>query len=245
MQQAQRRYRIEEAEAFVSNDVAIPPPPSGLAELSAKIDEIRDLLRPAREVIIEMAGAYRREMVDAAEVRGELAAINTAIDETKRHVGAIRARAASNAGVETAADELGAVVQDTERATISILDSAERIEMLAGVIQSDMSADNVRRRSDEIAALAQAIFESCNFQDLTGQRIARVCETLEFIARRVHHMVEAWGGKDAIDAIIAREAEALERQRIMEGTHALAQGPRLSDADDGHVDQADIDRLFG
>jgi chemotaxis protein CheZ len=244
MSQAQRRYRIEETEAFASAPAAAPVPADGLAELSAKMNELHDLLRPARDVIVEMAGVYRRELLDAAQIRGELGTINAAIDETKRQVGAIRARSVSNAGVEMAAGELGAVVEDTERATNAILGSAEQIEMLAGVLQSDMSEANVRQRSDEIAALTQTIYEACNFQDLTGQRIARVCDTLEFISQRVQRMVEAWGGSEALDAIVAREAQTLDRQRLMEGTHALAQGPRLSVADDGHVDQADIDRLF-
>jgi chemotaxis protein CheZ len=241
MSESMRRYRIEAMEPV---PVEQPPAADSMRELSAKMDEIRDLLRPARNVIIEMAEAYRREQGEAAKLRAELDSISRAIEDTRQHVAALRARSVANVGVETAAGELGAVVSDTEAATHTILGTTEKIEMLAGVLQSETSVERMRQRADEIALHAQSIYEACNFQDLTGQRIARVCETLDFVSGRVSRMVEAWGGFEALDAVVAREIDALVRQKEMEGTHALAQGPRPSDGGDGHVDQAEIDSLF-
>lgn len=243
MTQTARRFRIEAMEGFAATGQPDVPRDS-MSEISAKLDEIRDVLGPARNVIVEMAEVYRREKGEAAALRAELESIRQMIEDTRLHVGALRARTVANAGVETAAGELGAVVSDTEAATHTILNTTEKIEMLAGVLQSETTIEKMRSRADEIALHAQSIYESCNFQDLTGQRIARVCETLDFVSTRVARMVEAWGGADTIDAIVARELEALARLRQTEGTHALAQGPRLSDADDGHVDQAEIDSLF-
>src|SRR5258707_15431162 len=50
------------------------------------------------------------------------------------------------------------------------------------------------------------IFEACNFQDLTGQRITKVVGTLKFIETHIVRMMEIWGGLDAFRGI---EAETI------------------------------------
>jgi chemotaxis protein CheZ len=81
------------------------------------------------------------------------------------------------------------------------------------------------------------IFEACNFQDLTGQRITKVMATLKFIEDHVIRMMEIWGGieafKDFEDA-----AHATHDKEIR-----LVNGPRLEE-DQGHASQDDIDALF-
>src|SRR5258707_15290454 len=80
------------------------------------------------------------------------------------------------------------------------------------------------------------IFEACNFQDLTGQRITRVVGTLKFIETHILRMMEIWGGLDAFKDI---EVEVIaERQ----GDAALLNGPKV-DGDVGHASQDDIDSL--
>jgi chemotaxis protein CheZ len=88
-----------------------------------------------------------------------------------------------------------------------------------------------------------SIYEACNFQDLTGQRISRVCDTLSFVEERVNRMVEVWGGLDSLSQIMAQEVENMRFQQEALGTHALAAGPAMIGAD-GYVGQDDIDALF-
>ena len=45
-----------------------------------------------------------------------------------------------------------------------------------------------------------SIFEACNFQDLTGQRINKVMTTMKFIEHHINTMMDIWGGVDAIKA---------------------------------------------
>jgi chemotaxis protein CheZ len=103
--------------------------------------------------------------------------------------------------------------------------------------------DAMKVRAGEIANLVMTIYEACNFQDLTGQRISRVCETLTFVEGRVNRMAEVWGGLDNLSHIMASEIEALQQEHEALGTHALAAGPALVGAED-HVGQDDIDALF-
>jgi chemotaxis protein CheZ len=215
----------------------------GVRQVLVKLDELGSMIQPTQAIVSNIAEAYRREIVEVMKLRDEMEAIQTAISETKRQVVSLHAAAPRAVTVNHAAGELGAVVMDTEGATNNILAAAERIEMLAGVIQSETTKDGMKQRAGEIAAVVMSIYEACNFQDLTGQRITRVCETLNFVESRVGRMAEIWGGLDSLSSIMATEIEAIKDEQQALGTHGLAAGPALVGAE-GHVGQNDIDALF-
>jgi chemotaxis protein CheZ len=202
---------------------------SGLSQVLQRIDALAAAIEPHRSIIANVAEAYRREVEEVTKLRSEMHEIQNAITETKRQVVSFHAPSVHGVTVNHAAGELGAVVMDTEGATNNILAAAERIEMLAGVIESETTMKAMKGRAGEIAQLVMSIYEACNFQDLTGQRIAR--------------MVEVWGGLDALSNVMAQELETAKAQRDALGTHALAAGPAVAGAD-GHVGQDDIDALF-
>jgi chemotaxis protein CheZ len=216
----------------------------GHAEIMGRLEEIAAMIQPGQAMVGNIAEAYRREVVEVTKLKDEMQAIQQAIMETKRHVVAFHAETSRTVTVNHAAGELGAVVMDTEGATNNILAAAERIEMLAGVIQSEKTKEAMKVRAGEIAGFVMAIYEACNFQDLTGQRISRVCDTLGFVEERVNRMVEVWGGLDSLSQIMAQEVETMRLQQEALGTHALAAGPAMVGAD-GYVGQDDIDALFG
>ena len=91
--------------------------------------------------------------------------------------------------------------------------------------------------SEEIQERVISIFEACNFQDLTGQRITKVMTTMRFIEQHINAMMEIWGGVDAI------RAHAPPIVDTREGDARLLNGPKL-DGDVGHASQDDIDALF-
>jgi chemotaxis protein CheZ len=214
------------------------------ARLLAEIAELKDMLRPAQGVVGNLADAYRREVMDLVKLRVEFDAIQQAIQDTKRQIASIHASAPRQVGMQNVAMELGAVVTDTEQATNVILATAERVEMLAGVIQSETTRDAMISRAAEIAHVMGGLYEACNFQDLTGQRISRVVDALGFIETRVARMVDIWGGLDAIKTVMESELAALEDERDTEGVHALVNGPALVGEVDDVVSQDDIDALF-
>jgi chemotaxis protein CheZ len=78
----------------------------------------------------------------------------------------------------------------------------------------------------------QRIFEACNFQDLSGQRIAKVMAMLQFIDERIARMMEIWGGAEAFKHLAAAGSEP-----------NLLHGPKLA-GDSGHVTQDDIDAIL-
>jgi chemotaxis protein CheZ len=133
--------------------------------------------------------------------------------------------------------ELGAVVGGTEQATQQILEAAEAIDQAASAMAKVTSPDQHKILSEDIQERVVSIFEACNFQDLTGQRISKVMTTMKFIESHITVMMDIWGGVDAIKA----HAPAIEDTRDADAK--LLNGPKL-DGDVGHASQDDIDALF-
>src|SRR5260221_954952 len=133
--------------------------------------------------------------------------------------------------------ELGGGVAGTEEASQQILEAAESIDQAASALSKVTSPDQQKLLSEEIQERVVSIFEACNFQDLTGQRISKVMTTMKFIENHITVMMDIWGGVDAIKA----HAPPIVDER--EGDAKLLNGPKL-DGDAGHASQNDIDALF-
>src|SRR6267378_2304307 len=115
--------------------------------------------------------------------------------------------------------------------------SRTKREIAATALSKVNTPDQQKLLSEEIQERVVSIFEACNFQDLTGQRISKVMTTMKFIENHIIIMMDIWGGVDAIKA----HAPAIIDDR--EGDARLLNGPKL-DGDAGHASQNDIDALF-
>ena len=80
------------------------------------------------------------------------------------------------------------------------------------------------------------IFEACSFQDITGQRIAKVVETLQHIEARVARFADVMQAKDLSGFLDERERARNERKEKL-----LLNGPQL--AGEG-IEQAEVDSLL-
>ncbi len=80
------------------------------------------------------------------------------------------------------------------------------------------------------------IFEACSFQDITGQRVAKVIDTLKHIEMRVTRFADAINAADA-DGYLSEDERRREERKIKNILH----GPQL---DGEGVDQNDVDALF-
>jgi chemotaxis protein CheZ len=136
--------------------------------------------------------------------------------------------AASGAPMTRAAHELEEVVGSTERATQRVLAAAEQIDQLANNLAAALQGKYEQGLAKDIQDLVVKIFEACNFQDLAGQRVAKVLAALNFVEDHVTRAIEE----------MKNPSVAVRR----DGNQYL-HGPRL-DSDNGHVSQADIDAMF-
>jgi len=163
-----------------------------------------------------------------AKVYGELREIAGYIETMRHEIGALQVNDLKNTRIPSAGEELDAIVQATETATNTIMECAEAL----------MSAD----ASDPAAYKALVdermltIFEACSFQDITGQRIAKVVETLQHIEERVSRFADVMNAKD-IDGFLTEH----ERARAERKEKFLLHGPQLAG---GGVDQAKVDEMF-
>jgi chemotaxis protein CheZ len=146
----------------------------------------------------------------------------------RSEIGALQVNDLKNSRIPMAGHELGAIVQATESATNTIMECAETL-MAANA--SDPAA--YKALVDEKMMM---IFEACSFQDITGQRIAKVVETLQHIEERVGRFAEVVNAKDMAGFLTEQERERSERKEKL-----LLNGPQLAGAG---VDQNDVDKMF-
>ncbi|MEH6949870.1 protein phosphatase CheZ [Nitrobacter sp. NHB1] len=181
---------------------------------------------------------YRAQIEQCEKLKTELNLIHDAINRTKQEIAVLHVKSFSGDEMAKVTDELGAVVGGTEQATQQILAATEAIDQSASALSKAASPEQTRLLSEEIQERVISIFEACNFQDLTGQRIAKVTSTMKFIEHHINVMMDIWGGVDAIRA----HAPPIVDDRV--GDARLLNGPKL-DGDEGHASQDDIDALFG
>jgi chemotaxis protein CheZ len=243
MMPVQRKvFRIEQ---MLSMPVPAPAATRG-ADLPQSMSQpnIAGELKALRGLVERLATDGRK--IDAAEIaasglrqlRDETDTIHRAINRTKQEIATLHAAAFSGNGEARAARELDAVVEDTERATQQILDAAETIDEAANTLSASVRQEQERALAQDIREQALHIFEACNFQDLSGQRIAKVLATLTFVEDRVTRMMEIWGGSDALKPFAEHRASA-DHDRAK----AFVNGPKL-DGDHDHSTQAEVDALF-
>lgn len=172
---------------------------------------------------------------DALALRLELQHLHHAIEHTKREIAVLGRKGSTQAPLTTASHELDAVVQATEGATNVILAAAEHIDAAIARLRNQASRDELPAL-DDLGEQVVRIFEACNFQDITGQRISKVVTTMKFIETRVDRMIEILGGPNAFAGI-----EATGDPLGTRGDPLLA-GPQLDC--DTKISQDDIDRFF-
>src|SRR5690242_4655990 len=93
----------------------------------------------------------------------ELETLAHFIHHARREIAAIGPDDLRNQHIATATDELDAVVGATEQATHQIMDCCDEI----GAIAAQVGAPH----GVALNGAVTRIFEACNFQDITGQRI--------------------------------------------------------------------------
>jgi chemotaxis protein CheZ len=250
-----RRFRIEEAFA---SDIQMPTVDGDHdgpmhREIMTELRAIRAQMAGIRNgAPTETAGApmardsaeagalietYRAQIEQCEKLKVELDLIHDAISRTKREIAVLHGTSFNGEEMARVNGELGAVVGGTEEATQQILEAAESIDQAATALIKVNSPDQQKRLSEEIQERVVSIFEACNFQDLTGQRIKKVMNTMKFIENHITIMMDIWGGVDAI------KAHAPPIVDLREGDARLLNGPKQP-GDVGHASQDDIDALF-
>jgi chemotaxis protein CheZ len=169
-------------------------------------------------------------------IQTEIADISGRIKATKVEMAALRHPLAGDDKFVQASQELSAVVSATEGATNAIMACAEELEEIISELKASMPEGYQADRVNDMVEVVVRIYEACNFQDLTGQRITKVVRALTFIEERVDAMMGLWNRREfeamPLPPSVTKKDEDLD-------LHGPAQG-----GVDGNVTQDDIDALF-
>jgi chemotaxis protein CheZ len=210
-------FRIEQSGAAPSERPASEADESRDGAILHELSALRAMLAP---------------MPAAPNTNGDLARqndIQRLVSELRLLLAAIREpqqAQATNGGLSAPtariADELDAVIQDSEIAAQKILTAAEHIDQASNNLLGLLKGNFERGLTQDIRDRVTQIFEACNFQDLTSKRIAKVRASFASLDRQIARVLEELARADAASPLY---------------------GPRLGD-DPGHVSQNDIDSLF-
>jgi chemotaxis protein CheZ len=184
-----------------------------------RLGEVLNLASQMSEAMQMFFSSIDRSLFD------EMRYISSYIQRTRLEISNLRPNDLSEDRIPGAGAELHAVVQHTAEATNLIMAVAEDL----------MAADTSDPAAYQsfVSDKMMEIFEACTFQDITGQRIRKVVDTLTHIEQRLERFASVMGVEDA------ELEETLEDKRKREN---LLNGPALNGPE---VAQDDIDALFG
>ena len=173
-------------------------------------------------VLLDAIKKLERTMVDnpspalpAADdqIRFDLIEMANAIAQTKREIASLKSEADQPSGIETATEELDAIVTSTETATQDILEAAENVQEMAWTMREDGVPENYCEAIDN---LVTSIYTACSFQDLTGQRISKVVAVLRYLEQRLEAMCQIWSVDSAADGD-SEKADARPDAHLLNG----------------------------
>jgi chemotaxis protein CheZ len=179
-----------------------------------------------REVVTSLDGDIGPGDVKLYAHVAELASM---IEAARREIGRMQPDSILSQDIPTATDELDAIVAATETATGEILDSVERIEKASATLEGEAAT--------AIQDAVTKVYEACNFQDITGQRITKVVRAFQAIEQKLTALMARFASVETGAGV----APSVPARPVPAGEEALLNGPALPG---GGVSQAEIDKLL-
>lgn len=206
-----------------------------IAELKAMIQDsgLSSGGQAGGETSSTSASPLPADVPELGNLRGQLSEMKSSIDKTKSEIAALHKPGQTEDKFTSAAMELDAIVQATEVATNNILGAGEDIDEFVRLIKERVTDVKSQDHLDSISNLVIGIFENCNFQDVTGQRIGKVVNTINYLEERILTMIDIWGEEEFAGIELAEDART-EDEKLLEGPQLDGQG----------ISQNDIDSLF-
>ncbi|WND01684.1 protein phosphatase CheZ [Temperatibacter marinus] len=205
-----------------------------VVDLDDRISAVKE--QYGEEIPIDTVGEVVSSLVsgtsqagDIQHIAGELKELLDFITAARDELGSMRPKSLSAVDIPRAADELSAVVENTEAAAGTVMDAADTLSEIAFSMEGD--------QADTLMKLSTDLFEASSFQDITGQRINKVASTLDHLEDKLIALAEAIGD-DYVETV---EEEVFDEGGDVVNDEALLHGPQL----DGEGNsQADIDALL-
>ncbi len=182
--------------------------------------------------------AVKKMQGSDAKLKSEISNLVQYIRRFRQEISHMYQRHNDQTHFEGMADQLDAITLATENATNVILSSVEEISEIANKIKNVSDISELPELCDKLNHHSVEAMESCVFQDITGQRVGKIINSMRFVEERVESLAEIWGKDDIDDAAINLGDQADE----MSEDDKLLQGPKLNKH--ASISQDDIDSLF-
>lgn len=195
---------------------------ASLRQEKGELIRIDDLGEVVRSLLVSLSGDISSGDIG---IYREVSSLAAYIRSAREEIAALRPSGAQGDFIASATDELDAIVDATENATNKILDGAESLEAMAPELPPELG--------QKLTDITTGLYEACNFQDITGQRITKVVRVLKHIEERVEALIKVFGPEFG-DASEPEEDRPLTDEDLLNG-------PQLPDT---ASDQAKIDAMF-
>lgn len=206
-------------------------------------EQVRELVAAVKEMFGQEDGSQGNATTE--KLYQELGELARYINNAKKELQEVKSSNIADEHLPSATNQLDAIVHMTEQATSKIMDECDRVTMFHNdmrerLINMDPPLEpdalaGVDDSINEAAASITRVYEACNFQDITVQRVQKVVRALQEIERQVLRMVVVFGlmeNKNQLDA---------ETQAELQEDAALLNGPQLSGQG---LDQDEIDSIL-
>lgn len=157
-------------------------------------------------------------------LQNELRGILKKIEQLRSDISKVHASDISQNRIPEVGKELDEVVRATEGATNAIMEAAETV-----LASEDLDEAAFRSLANDQMML---IFEACSFQDLTGQRVNRVVETIKVIEERINMLCTMIDAAEMGGDRVLTEREKQKEEQLLHGPSSEG------------VAQSEIDAMF-
>ncbi|MCR6629653.1 MAG: protein phosphatase CheZ [Magnetospirillum sp.] len=141
-------------------------------------------------------------------------------------------------------EQLDAIVTATEGATNSIMESVEGVDTLMNEARAYCQGGKLGEIFDQVTEKVNTVFEACSFQDITGQRITKVVNSLKFVEERVNAIIFTWGRDELTKVVVEIKEDQDPDKKLLHGPQLPGQGVSQAEVDK-MLAQTEIDKLFG
>ena len=249
-----KRFTIEASMKDEEPKASAPPPRQAAKPESAKepeltLDDIKSVV--ASIVRDELSNWQPPEAPAAPEKADEgpgsvdeiffaLSELQKYIANSRHEIAALKPETDGKSQFNAAKVELQEIVDATAKATNDILSEAETVSGIQASLTEKCAGAQIESVADELSGLENAsmqIMLACGFQDLTGQRINKVVNTLIFVEERINKLLEVWNvesGTGSSELKATRDDDARPDKDLLNGPQADGEG----------ISQDDIDAMF-
>lgn len=132
---------------------------------------------------------------------------------------------------QNASEQLCDITKITQKAADAIMEAAElsdaNISTLRSIVSDNIEADEIL---NQMTANTQKMFEACTFQDITGQRVSIVKDSLSYIEERINSINQLLDGR-LPDSPTLDVDDKTEDDKLLNGPQLEGEGLKQSDVD--------------